>query len=923
MAQKSISSFFNVPSKPKNNDKEVERPKQKTPTKAPQVAASLESPPVKKSRRRVARVLDDSSDDEDEKMETGTVSPPKTNGHSSSPERGKEAAKCDGTSAVTSRHNACDTNSPPCVQTSPSGIPKRTTARKHMKRKASSESGSSSDDKERETKKPKADVENECSAKQIADADYKLELEENGKENKKKVKKEKNEKQPKEKTTNEKEIAKNKQNHKKTKKVDNKTTTESSEDNQEKSSSDDEDMDKKTISKKSAFSSFFSPKPTSRPKKQKEPMKETVKKEKKEEKSLAKSEDRVPYLAVARTFEIIEDTSARLKIMSILSNFFRSVIALTPNDLLPCVYLCLNKLAPAYEGIELGIGDHILMKAVSEATGRSLSQIKADLADKGDLGLVAEASRSNQRTMFAPPKLTAASVYSKLKDIALFTGHSSTGKKVDIIKGMFVACRHSEARYLIRSLSGKLRIGLAEQSVLTALAHSVVLTPPSSEFPPPVIDAAKTLSSDELKKMLDAGALTVKTCYCELPNYNKIIPALLEYGLEDLPNKCYLTPGVPLKPMLAHPSKGVAEVLKRFEGSAFTCEYKYDGERAQIHLLENGEIHIYSRNQENNTSKYPDIISRMPKVMSEEIKSFIIDTEAVAWDREKQQILPFQILSTRKRKDADVSEIKVQVCVYAFDLLYLNGKSYVKEPFSVRRNLLRTSFKEAEGEFVFAKCMTSTNTEDMAEFLEESIKGNCEGLMVKTLDVDATYEIAKRSHNWLKLKKDYLADVGDTLDLVPIGGYRGKGKRTGAYGGFLLACYDAESEEFQTICKIGTGFTDEVLESHHQFFKDHVIDKPKPYYRYDDGLEPDHWFDAVQVWEVRAADLSVSPVHKAAVGQVDPVKGISLRFPRFLRVRDDKKPEEATDSTQVAEMYRDQDSVKNNAVTTNQEEDFY
>ncbi|KAK3717328.1 hypothetical protein QZH41_011566, partial [Actinostola sp. cb2023] len=964
--------------------------KSKTPIKDPKPITSLDSPPVKKSRRRVAWVIEESSDEENEEMDTVSDTPMtngRTSGHSENETSGKmerdESEKQEEVnehvgddekmSSPSSGHSENETSgkterdeskkqkvngqtgddeemSSPS-SSSEDNIPKRKTARKHMrKRKAPAENVDAivkeerddKDSREEESKKTeKADSEEESKKDVRSPVPKKTKMEvdtlaDNGEDNKddseeseKQIKVEINDLKKKKK--NKKDSISNSKNDKsksgssiENKKTKRKTKKSNSEE-EEKSTSDSDskkNQDPKATDSKKAFSSFFSPRQATKSSKTKDEKKKEamVKKEKvtlKLEKESNEKEDesgnqkpvdateynpeknyyhpikhacwrqgeKVPYLAIARTFQAIEETSARLKIMSTLSNFLRSVIALSPNDLLPCVYLCLNKLAPAYKGIELGIGDNVLMKAVSESTGRSIPLIKADLAEKGDLGLVAESCRTNQRTMFAPPKLTAVGVYSKLKEIAMLTGHSSMTKKVDVIKGMFVACRHSEARYLIRSLSGKLRIGLAEQSVLTSLAHAAILTPPGQEFPPAVFDAAKILSSEELKKQLEEAVLTVKSSYCELPSYDKIIPAILDHGIKELPKICYLTPGIPLKPMLAHPSKGVSEVLKRFDDAAFTCEYKYDGERAQIHMLENGEIHIYSRNQENNTTKYPDIIARMSKAFNDDVKSFIIDTEAVAWDRDKKQILPFQVLSTRKRK------------------------SYVKEPFSVRRDKLRSSFQEVEGEFMFATCKTSTNTEDIQEFLEESIKERkpfeCQG----TVGLSARFLIGSERKPFEchgTLKKDYLADVGDTLDLVVIGGYRGKGKRTGSYGGFLLACYDTESEEFQTICKIGTGFTDEALDKHFQFFQDHVIEKPKPYYRYDDGLEPEVWFDAVQVWEVKAADLSISPVYKAGAGQVDPVKGISLRFPRFLRIRNDKKPEEATDSSQVISKMADE-----------------
>jgi DNA ligase 1 len=610
----------------------------------------------------------------------------------------------------------------------------------------------------------------------------------------------------------------------------------------------------------------------------------------------------------------------------ILSNFFRSVIVLSPKDLIYSVYLCLNKVAPAFEGLELGVAETNIMKAIAQTTGRTLDQIKRDSQETGDLGIVAERSRSSQRMMFTPAPHTIEGMFSKLKNIAKMTGATSMQKKVDTIKGIFVACRHSEARFFVRSLLGKLRTGLAELSVLQALAQAATLTPPNENKEPPFnVNALSKKTELQIKSKIEENALILKTVFCRCPDYNQIIPIIIEYGIEELLEKVQMKPGIPLKPMLAQPTNGINEVLSRFDGIEFTCEFKYDGERAQIHMNDKGVVNIYSRNQENNTSKYPDIISRINQVKKDSVKSFILDTEAVAWDREKKQILPFQILSTRKRKDASEAEIKVQVCVYMFDLLYLNGKSLVELPFAKRRELLYENFEETEGNWHFATKLDTKELDELQNFLFKAIKGNCEGLMVKTLKEDASYEIAKRSRNWLKLKKDYMeGGAGDSLDLVVLGGYLGKGKRTGTYGGFLLGCFDQENEEYQSICKIGTGFSDEDLAQHTEFFRSHVIDKPRSYYRYNTQHAPDHWFEVCQVWEIKCADLSLSPAHHAAMGIVDPEKGISLRFPRFLRIRDDKNIEDATSAQQVADMYQGQDQIKNQKGSKKaDEEDFY
>ncbi|KAI9209046.1 ATP-dependent DNA ligase [Polychytrium aggregatum] len=608
--------------------------------------------------------------------------------------------------------------------------------------------------------------------------------------------------------------------------------------------------------------------------------------------------NRVPYAALCETFVQIEATTKRLEITDILTKFFQRVISLSPSNLTQCIYLCINRIGPEYEGRELHVGDSILMKAVVEATGRNLQALKADVVEHGDLGTVAEQSRGKQRTLATPQPLTVPQVFDTLKTISEITGTSSQKRKIDLIRKMLVACRENEAKYIIRSLAGTLRIGLAEQTVLQSLARAFVLN--DSE--------TRKMSKDKLENELASATAIVKQVYTELPTYDQIVPALLEHGVHHLPEHCKLTPGIPLKPMLAHPTKSLTEVLDRFENMTFSCEYKYDGERAQIHRLEDGSVMIFSRNSENLSVKYPDIIARVPAISKPDVTSFVLDCEAVAWDREKKCILPFQVLSTRKKKDVTAEEVKIQVCVFVFDLLYFNGKPVTGEPLKTRRQLLEENFIEIEGGFHFSKSMESSNVEEIQTFLNEAIVGNCEGLMVKTLEKEASYEPSKRSRNWLKVKKDYLSGLGDSLDLVVIGGWYGRGKRTGTYGAYLLACYDEDREEYQSICKMGTGFDDESLAGHYKFLSEHTIEAPKNYYNISDNpnVRPDVWFDAVQVWEVKCADLSISPVHRAAMGLVAEDKGISLRFPRFIRIRDDKGPSDATSAAQVAEMYQSQ-----------------
>eukprot|EP00834_Sanchytrium_tribonematis_P005824 NODE_381_length_8377_cov_0.385238.p1 type:complete len:657 gc:universal NODE_381_length_8377_cov_0.385238:3506-5476(+) len=649
---------------------------------------------------------------------------------------------------------------------------------------------------------------------------------------------------------------------------------------------------KRQMNKQDVVNSFFTKRPAvtspvalKKQKIQVEIQSETIVEVRDEEKENGNSQ---LFSCLAKVLEKVENTTKRLEIQDIFSRHLSKIFSESPKDVLPTVYLSSARIAPDYKGIELGIGDGLLSKAIAQAFGKQISSIKREMETIGDLAKVAESSRQNQKTMFKPKPLTIQRLFEVLKEIAVSEGKSSQQRKVDKICGLLGSAENIECRYLIRILSGKMRIGLSEQTMLHCVSRA----------------AAEFWNFKDLKEAENI----LKAVYCEVPSFDAIIPELLKSSIECLPANCKLLPGIPVKPMLAQASKSIDDVLKRFENKVFTCEFKYDGERAQLHKAENGISYVYSRNSENLSEKYPDLLQLISQVSNS--TSYILDCEAVAYDPIKKTILPFQELQKRKRKGVTTGNITIPVIVYPFDLLYLNGQSLLQQSFAERRELLKKNFKVIPEKFEFASYQNCNDVEQITEYLDASIDAKCEGLMLKTLEgKESSYEPSKRSLNWFKLKKDYLDSTGgDTLDLVVIGAYYGKGKRTGAFGGYLLATWDAEAEEFQSVCKLGTGFKDNMLEKLTQEFKPLVISGPKPFYNCE--LKPDVWLEAVKVFEIQAADFTLSPVHSAAARLMEQNKGISLRFPRFIRERDDKTPENCTSPHQLVDLYESQAAMK-------------
>lgn len=553
----------------------------------------------------------------------------------------------------------------------------------------------------------------------------------------------------------------------------------------------------------------------------------------------------------------------------------------------------------------------MVVSALEEALGSSRSKIHEMYKTFGDLGDVAQECRQNQMLLAPPRPLSIRDVFSTLRKLSGIAGSGSTGRRKILVLHLIRSCREMEMKFLVRTLVRNLRIGVMMKTILPALAHAVVIDGKYSNSP--------VLSLEGIKPQLQELSTEVAEAYNVIPNLDLLIPSLLREGTAFSASSLATITGTPIPPMLARITNGLTQSLKLFNGRAFTCEYKYDGQRAQIHRSNDGSVQIFSRQMKESTSRFPDLVGMIKELCSIEVSSFILDAEVVGIDRKKgNKLMSFQELSSRERgskhSSIAIQNIKVDICVFVFDIMFCNGQSLLNCSLRQRRKYIHDLFQEKPGHFELAQQLTveadeasvdnSTTLERMNTFFKMACQSSCEGIMLKILDVDAGYSASKRCDSWLKVKRDYVG-LGDSLDLVPIGAWYGNGRKAGWYSPFLMACYNPEYEEFQSVCRVMSGFSDEFYKEMKEFYSgDRILPKKPVYYKTDEL--PELWFSAEQVWEIRGADLTLSPVHHAAIGLVHPSRGISVRMPRYIRSRPDRSPEDCSTATDVASLFKAQ-----------------
>ncbi len=569
----------------------------------------------------------------------------------------------------------------------------------------------------------------------------------------------------------------------------------------------------------------------------------------------------------------MESTRKRLELTKFLVELFEK----TPNTVISkIVYLIQGKLRPDFEGIELGVAEKIAIKSISKSSGIPIKKIEEEYRKNGDLGHAASVILEQKtQTTFLVEDITVERVYETLFKIANLEGTHSQDMKMKYISSLLNDATPIEAKYVLKILLGSLRLGIAENTVMDALAIA--------------------FSGDKNNRKILQHAYNVSS------DLGKVAETIATEGINKI-EKFEIILFNPIRPMLADRVKSEEEAIEKF-GGRFAAEYKLDGERVQLHI-KGKEVMLFSRSLENISSYYPDIIEKIPENIQAE--NIILEAEAVAINENTGEFLPFQELMHRRRKyKIEKAVTQYPITVNLFDVLYCNGKSCLELSYEDRREKLKKTVKEDN----FTRHIPMgiiTNKNEVEEFMENSINAGSEGLMLKMLD--KPYQAGSRGSHWLKLKREYQNELGDSLDLVVIGGFFGKGRRTGSYGTLLLATYDEDEDTFTSICKVGTGFTDEDLDQIYQILNPKVTIKKNP--RITSEMEADVWFEPELIIEVVASEITLSPIHKAAIDKIRKDSGLALRFPKFTgKIRVEKAVEDASTNEEVIALYKGQKKV--------------
>ena len=579
------------------------------------------------------------------------------------------------------------------------------------------------------------------------------------------------------------------------------------------------------------------------------------------------------FSVLSDSLEKMEETSKRLELTGILVELLKK----TPNEIIAkVIYLIQGKLKPNFEGVELGIAEKLVIRAISKSAGVTIKKIEDDYNDGGDLGItVSNILKQKTQTTFSAETITLERVYETLLKISTLQGKGSQDMKIKYISSLLNDATPEESKFILKILLGTMRLGVAENTVMDALAIAFTNSKENREL----VENAYNVSSD----------------------LGKVSEVLAQDGLDGL-LKFNVSLFSPIRPMLADRVKSEEEAVKRIENE-FAAEYKLDGERVQIHIQDDKVI-LFSRSLENITNYYPDIVEKISDTINAD--DGIFEAEIVAINANTGNFLPFQELMHRRRKHKlDQAITNYPITVNFFDILYHNGKELLNYSYNERRKNLEGVIKENE----FAKLIPMSivnNTTDISDVLENSINSGCEGLMLKVLN--ANYRAGSRGSNWLKLKREYQNELGDSLDLVVVGAFFGRGRRTGKYGTLLLSTYNSENDSFPTICKVGTGFTDENLDQLFQILSNKVILKKNP--RVESSIESDIWFEPELVLEVVASEITLSPIHKTGLNLIRKDTGFALRFPKFTgKIRTEKLAEDASCPEEVSALYKNQNKT--------------